>query len=177
LRRPRGRPRNAAGRFSFRGSRQTGSAMATTLYNAAFTALHDSDLVCDATRRMLGDRVSDLPVVDSDGKLVGMFKLDRLLAALLPKAALVGFGMDLSFVADTIEQLRDRMREIEANPVREFTVRAEHVVNPDTSPIEIVLLIYRGVNNLPVTDAASGRLIGMVSARDVLAALQGAGGV
>lgn len=150
--------------------------MPTNLYNASFPALHDSDLVRDATRRMLGDRVSDLPVVDSDGKLVGMFKLDRLLAGLLPKAALVGFGMDLSFVADTLEQLRERMREIEGNPVRDFTVRAEHIVNPDTSPIEIVLLIYRGANNVPVIDPASGRLVGMVSARDVLAALHGDGG-
>ncbi len=150
--------------------------MPITLYNASFTALHDSDLVSDATRRMLGDRVSDMPVVDSDGKLVGMFKLDRLLAALLPKAALVGFGMDLSFVADSLEQLRERMREIAVRPVREMCVRAEQVVHPDTSAIEIVLLIYRGVNNLPVTDAASGRLIGMVSARDVLAALQSDGG-
>jgi len=162
--------------FHSRGARHARIAMPQPLYNASFTALHDSDRVSDAMRRMLGDRVSDLPVVDSDGKLVGLFKLDRLLAALLPKAALVGFGMDLAFVADTLDQLRERMREVEENAVRDFTVRAEHVVHPDTSPIEIVLLIYRGVNNVPVVDPASGRLVGMVSARDVLAALHGDGG-
>ncbi len=150
--------------------------MANSLYNASFSLLHDSDLVSDATRRMLDDRVSDLPVVDGDGKLVGMFKLDRLLAGLLPKAALVGYGMDLAFITDTLEQLRDKMRQIETRPVREFTVRADHVVHPDTSPIEIVLLIYRGANSVPVVDPASGRLVGMVSARDVLAALHGEGG-
>jgi CBS-domain-containing membrane protein len=149
--------------------------MPDPLYNAAFAALHDSDLVSDAARRMLEDRVSDLPVVDDGGKLVGMFKLDRLLAGLLPKAALVGYGLDLAFVSDTLDQLRDRMRAIEARPVREFAVRADHVVQPDTPPIEIVLLIYRGANNVPVVDPASGRLVGMVSARDVLAALSAQG--
>jgi len=150
--------------------------MPNSLYNASFAALHDSDLVSDATRRMLADRVSDLPVVDSDDKLVGMFKLDRLLAGLLPKAALVGFAMDLSFLTDTLDDLQQKMREVETHPVREFTVRADHVVHPDTSPIEIVLLIYRGANNLPVVDPVSGRLVGMVAARDVLAALHGDGG-
>ena len=149
--------------------------MPTTLYNASFPKLNDTDLVTDATRRMLGDRVTDLPVIDSDGKLVGMFKLDSLLAALLPKAALVGFGMDLAFVTDTLEQLRDKMREIASHPVREFSVRADQVVHPDTPPIEIVLLIYRGANNVPVVDPASGRLVGMVAARDVLAALSDEG--
>ncbi len=80
---------------------------------------------------MLEDRVSDLPVVDAAGKLVGMFKLDRLLAVLLPKAALLDYGMpDLTFVSDTLDQLRERMREIEARSVREFVVKPDHVVHP-----------------------------------------------
>jgi CBS-domain-containing membrane protein len=149
--------------------------MPTPLCNTSYTALQDTDVVSDAMRRMLSDRVTDLPVVDGVGKLVGMFKLDRLLAELLPKAALVGYGMDLSFVTDTLDDLRERMRAIESSPVRDFFVPADHVVHPETSPIEIVLLIYRGANNVPVVDAASRRLVGMVSARDVLAALRGDG--
>jgi CBS-domain-containing membrane protein len=161
----------------FRGASETRIAMPATLYTASFAALKDTDTVTDATRQMLADRVSDLPVVDGDGKLVGIFKLDRLLAALLPKAALLGYGLDLSFVADTLEQLRDKMRDIESDPVTSFTVHPDHVVHPETTPIEIVLLIYRGANNVPVVDPSSGRLVGMVSARDVLAALHGEGAI
>ena len=146
--------------------------MPPTLYSTTFAALYDTDLVSHAMQRMLDDRVTDLPVVDGDGKLVGMLKLDRLLAGLLPKAALVGFGMDLAFVGDTMEHLRERMREIAAEPVRDFCVRADPVAHPDTPPLEIVLLIYRGAHSVPVVDRASGKLVGMVSARDVLAALQ-----
>jgi CBS-domain-containing membrane protein len=64
------------------------------------------------------------------------------------------------------------MRKLDPAKVREFTVTAEHVVHPDTSPVEVVLQLYRGANNLPVVEREGGKLVGMVSAREVLAALQ-----
>jgi CBS-domain-containing membrane protein len=145
-------------------------------FTQEFHALRDTDTVAEATRRMLEHRVSDLPIVDASGKLVGIFKLDRLLAGLLPSAALVGYGMpDLAFVSDDIDTLRRKMRKIDAAKVREFAVRPEHVVHPDTAPVEVVLQLYRGANNLPVVERETGRLVGMVSARDVLAALHAKG--
>ena len=146
------------------------------IHQSEFASLDDTDTVGEATRRMLADRVSDLPVVNGAGALLGMFTLHRLFGVMLPRAALMDYGMpDLSFVSDTIEQLRGRMREIENTPVSEFAVKPEHVVHPETSPLEIVLLLYKGANSLPVVDTASGRLVGMISARDVLAALQTTG--
>jgi CBS domain-containing protein len=146
------------------------------IFNPDFESLKDTDTVAEATRRMLENRVSDLPVVDAAGKLVGMFKLDRLLAGLLPAAALVGYGVpDLTFVTDGIEQLRAKMLEVDQARVGEFAVKPERVVHPDTAPVEIVLQLYRGANNLPVVERESGKLVGMVSARDVLGALHGKG--
>jgi CBS domain-containing protein len=146
------------------------------IYSTTFASLRDTDTVADATRRMLGDRVSDLPVVDASGALVGLFRLDRLYAALLPKAALLGDGLsDLAFVSDTLGQLREKMREIDHHPVREFTLMPEHVVHPDTTPMQIVLLLHQGANNIPVVAPDTGKLVGMISARDVLAALRAGG--
>ena len=146
------------------------------IYSTTFASLQDTDTVADATRRMLGDRVSDLPVVDASGALVGLFRLDRLYAALLPKAALIGDGLsDLAFVSDTLGQLREKMREIEHHAVREFTLMPAQVVHPDTTPLQIVLLLHQGANNIPVVAPETGKLVGMVSARDVLAALRGEG--
>ena len=146
------------------------------IYSTTFTSLLDTDTVAHATRRMLGDRVSDMPVVDASGALVGLFRLDGLYAALLPKAALLGDGLsDLAFVSDTLGQLRAKMREVERHPVREFTVMPEHVVHPDTTPVQIILLLHHGANSIPVVSPESGKLVGMVSARDVLAALSAEG--
>lgn len=146
------------------------------IYNTDFAALKDTDTVSEATCRMLADRVSDLPVVDGTGKLVGMLKLERLFAVLLPRAATMDYGMpDLSFVSDTVDQLRRRMHEIENTPVREYMVKPDHIVHPNTSPLEAVLLLYKGANAIPVVDPDSHQLVGMVAARDVLAALQDGG--
>jgi CBS-domain-containing membrane protein len=145
----------------------------TVIRNTSFRALKDSDSVGEAVQGMLDDRVSDLPVVDGEGRLIGLFKLDLLLASLLPKAALIGYGVpDLAFISDTVTQLRERMREIETEHVRHFAVKPDHVVRPDTSPMEVVMLLYKGANNVPVVDRETGKLVGMVDARDVLAALQ-----
>jgi len=146
------------------------------IYNTVFPSLRDTDTVAEATRRMLENQVSDLPVVDNAGRLLGMFKLERLFAELLPAAATLGDGVpDLAFMSDTIEQLRERMRQIEGAAVHQFLVDPEHVLHPDTSPFEAVLLLYKGTNAIPVVVAEGRELVGMVSARDVLAALQPAG--
>ena len=146
------------------------------IYKTDFSSLRDTDTVADATRRMLDDRVSDLPVVDASGAFVGMFKLDRLYAGLLPKAALLGEGMaDLAFLSDTLGQLREKMREIEHLPVRGFSVKPDRVVHPDTTPLQIILLLHHGANNIPVVAPETGKLAGMVSARDVLVALHEVG--
>ena len=143
------------------------------IYQTDFPRLKDADTVGAALQRMLDDRVYDLPVVNAKGKLVGMFKLDRVYATLLPKAALIGYGMpDLAFLSDTLGQLREKVREIEHHPVREYVVKPAHLAHPDTSPLEIVLLLHQGANNIPVVDREDGRLVGMVSARDLLTALQ-----
>lgn len=146
------------------------------IFTREFESLQDTDAIADAARRMLDHRVSDLPVVDRDGRLVGMLKLDRLLAGLLPAAALLGYGVpDLSFVTDDLESLRRKAKRIASAKVREYMVKPDPVVHPDTAPVEIVLHLYRGANNLPVVERDTGKLVGMVSARDVLAALQAKG--
>jgi CBS-domain-containing membrane protein len=142
------------------------------LYHTQFQSLRDGDTVALATKRMLDARVGDLPVVNDAGHLVGMFRLDTVLAHLLPKGALVGDGFeDLAFVSDNVGRLRERMHEIAARPVKDFLVQPAHIVHPDTSPVETILLLFRGQNNVPVVER-DGRLVGMASARDILAAIQ-----
>jgi len=143
------------------------------IYQTDFPRLAATDSVDVALRRMLDDSVSDLPVVDASGALVGMFKLEKLYAMLLPRAALLGHGMSgLTFVSDTLQELREKMRDIGDDPVLDYVIKADHVIHPDTPPLEIVLLLHNGVNNVPVVDKDSRRLVGMVSARDLLTALQ-----
>lgn len=144
----------------------------TTIYQTDFPRLATTETVGVALQRMLENRVTDLPVVDASGALLGMFKLDNLYTKLLPRAALIGKGFeDLSFVSETLDELREKMRDIEDDIVRDHVARVDDVVHPDTPPVEIVLLLHKGANNIPVVERESGRLVGMVSSRDLLTAL------
>jgi CBS domain-containing protein len=106
------------------------------IYRTDFPSLKGGDEVGEAMRRMLTNFVTDLPVVDDDGRLIGILKLERLLASLLPKGALIGFGMDdLSFVSDSLDHLRKQMQTVADTPVRQLMVKAEQVVHPDTSQV------------------------------------------
>jgi CBS-domain-containing membrane protein len=144
----------------------------STLYTTDYFALRCTDTVGTATSQMLQNRTTDLPVVDANGKFVGMFRIDHIFADLLPKAALIGYGMpDLGFLSSTLDDLRKHMQALENHSVQEYVLKPEQVVHPDTSPLEVVLLLYRGMNNVPVVDPASGMLVGLVSARELLSAL------
>jgi CBS domain-containing protein len=139
-----------------------------------FTFLRDTDTLEVAARTLLRiqHRVSNLPVVDAGGKLVGTLSVDRLVAALLPKAATVSSGLlDLGFVHDTLEHLREKMREVGGEPVARHMDREPPVLRLDTPLMEALLLIYRGENDLPVVDPESGSLLGIASALDILRAV------
>lgn len=142
-----------------------------------FVSLRDTDTIAKAARTLcdLQHRVSALPVTDADGKLIGIFTVDRLLKLLLPAAATVNSGLlDLSFVSDTLEHVREKMRSIAEHPVSRHLEQPPRAVHPDTPLMEVMLLLYRGENDLPVTDERSGKLLGIVSAIDILRAVQGA---
>jgi hypothetical protein len=69
---------------------------------------------------------------------------------------------------DTGDGLCGRMRTLFAGSMREYAIKPERVVHPDTAPVEIGLPC--GSDSLTVIARKDGRLAGMVSAREVLAA-------
>lgn len=141
------------------------------LYTTEFVMLRDTDTVRTAMTQMLQHRVTDLPVVDGRGKLLGMFALDSVLASILPKAALLGHGLpDLNFVNPTLEALRAHMHNVEHESVCNY-ITQEQTVGVDSSPLEVVLLLYRGARSVPVVSGT--KLVGMITTRDLLSALHG----
>lgn len=125
--------------------------------------------ISEATRTLLDSKLSALPVVDGSGRYLGIVSMDRLFALLLPKAVLVEGGLsDLSFLPDPMEILCERMREHGAESVRQALSADVPVVRPGTPLLEVILLLYRGENDIPVVDQESGQLLGMIAGADLL---------
>jgi CBS domain-containing membrane protein len=126
--------------------------------------LNQTDRLRDAAEIILTHHFRNVPVVDERGRYLGVISSNRLLASILPKAATMDEGMaDLSFVKDTVEDLRERWRETENLPVTQVMDTSLRTVAPDTSLAETLLALYQNRTSLPVVEQPSGRLVGIVS--------------
>jgi CBS domain-containing protein len=137
---------------------------ARLLMNDRPITLKRTDRLRDAAEIILTHHFRNVPVVDEQGRYLGVISSNRLLASILPKAATMDDGMaDLSFVKDTVEELRERWREAENRPVTEFIDDSLQTVPPEASLAETLLALYQNRTSLPVVEEDSGRLVGIVS--------------
>jgi CBS-domain-containing membrane protein len=123
--------------------------------------VNDSAPFKDVVRRMQEFRVSALPVVDDDGRLVGIVSEADLILKEDP---------ELDDVAHLFESRRHRSDRQKAagQVVRELMTAPVVSVDPDATLGEAARLMRRkSVKRLPVVDGA-GRILGILSRADLL---------
>lgn len=125
------------------------STCADILTEAVFT-LEPDETIDRAAGRMLRAHVSGCPVVDSENRVVGVLSEIDLLRALYPA----------------------HQGEIPTGTVREHMTPNPVALRPDTPAIEAAHFFFEyPLRRAPIVDDA-GRLIGLVSRRDVLRATE-----
>jgi CBS domain-containing protein len=131
--------------------------------------LGPDDTVEKAVELMIEHSVRNLPVVDGQGRLLGIFSTYRLLELLLPVAVTVFHGLtDLAFVEDSYDDVRERIRSLHGQRVRAvMRTKDFHSVRPDTPFIEGVLLLHKYRTRLPVVDE-NGKLVGIAAYKGYL---------
>ena len=101
--------------------------------------------VADAVRSMLNHRVGAVVVLDDERRVAGIFS-ER----------------------DLLRKLALNWRDPEATPVREVMTTSVELATGETGPGEaLVTMVDRHFRHLPIVDN-DGRLLGMLSIRDVL---------
>jgi len=116
----------------------------------------------------------ELPVVDDEGRLLGMFTAFHLIKLLLPESATVAGGLtNISFMSDSLSEINDRVQETQAHPVGD-NIDTENtlVVHPDTSLMETLLLLFQHRDHAAVVvDPSTNKVVGVVSINQVLTAI------
>ena len=136
--------------------------------------LSAKDTVSHGLRIMHEQHVRNLPVVDDDGRFLGLFGIRQLVHLLLPKAAQIEYGLtNLSFMPDDLGELYHRLQHVGQKPVAEFLAPAADVLSckPSTPMPEVLELLHRSITtSLPVivVEGSDNRVVGMVSSWDVL---------
>lgn len=115
------------------------------------TITQDMDIGA-AMRKMLRDKLNGVPVVDPEGRLCGILTEKDCLAALV----------------------RQAMEGVAGASVRDFMTASVDSITPDTPLLDITyLFLDRPFRKLPVVDS-DGRVVGQVSRRDILRAIDSA---
>lgn len=119
-------------------------------------------------------RLAALPVINEQGKFVGIIGVNGLLEMLLPKAVRSALAKSddtvqgLSFMDDNMDELRGRLANLSDATVGSLAKRDVPVIYPDSPVMEAVLLLLRGEDDVAMVERETHKFICMVSALDLL---------
>ncbi|MEA3303495.1 MAG: CBS domain-containing protein [Pseudomonadota bacterium] len=134
---------------------------------------HADERVRNALVKMCDKHIHNLPVMDSDGKFIGLFGLRNLLHALLPKAATISPALkSLVFLADNLEEVIESLQEVADQPVKNYLDRDHLILCRTDEPImEVIRKLHEAPTSLPVVllESDGAHLVGMISYWDILA--------
>ncbi|MDX1697525.1 MAG: CBS domain-containing protein [Thiohalobacterales bacterium] len=137
--------------------------------------LNPNDKVSTAAGYIMEYRYRTLPIVDFDGRFLGIFSVNCLLHHILPRAALMDKGLkSVHFVNDSLKDLHEHYRAIENEPVSICLKTEVTTVSPDTPLVETLLILHRTRASIPVVEPDTGKLAGMISYFDVGRAIRSA---
>lgn len=139
-------------------------------------AVREDDTIGDAALQIVQCNTVNLPVVDADGRFVGLFGLCDLLVLLVPRVAVIGSLLpNLRFLGDDESELHRKFSNVKASPVRRAVNREAVRVYPDTPMIELIRLFCRSHVTIPVVERGTERLVGMISYADAVRHVIGGG--
>lgn len=132
------------------------------------TTLKPGDTVECAAKYIMKHRYRNLPVVDDNSCYVGMFGVNCLLKLVIPKAVFYPRGLEnVSFIHESFEDLSDRFDEVKDQPISICINKEIKSVAPDTPLTELMLQLYNTRASIPVVEAGSCKLLGMISYWDI----------
>ena len=131
--------------------------------------------LAECLRAFVRNKVLAMPVVDDSGRYIGQFRKNLLIAAILPQVAVhdprfdrIAKMIDGGMLSETMEDVRERFSAIADKPVRRYLDTDTPVLRPDQPLVTAMFYLFHGRNFLPVVEPASGLLVGVISAWDIL---------
>ncbi len=117
--------------------------------------------------------IRSLPVVSSDGKLLGVFGLRHVLLKLLPNSVTMQDGVRrLDFILDAAPGIAKRLKKALPMKVEDVMDKNPTAVERDTSMWEAVRIMAVHGSPISVVDPKDGSFVGMISRQTLLKDLQ-----
>jgi CBS domain-containing protein len=127
--------------------------------------------ITHAAKLLLDSHVNGVPVVEKDGKLVGVLCQSDLIAQQkkIPIPSLFTF-LDGFIPLTSLKKIEKNIQKIAAITVRDAMTKNPIRVHPDTDIEEIAaLMVDKSFHTIPVED--NGKLVGIIGKEDILQTL------
>jgi CBS domain-containing protein len=139
------------------------SMKAKDVMRTTVITLHQSATYEDAGRLLYTRKISGVPVVDDDNKLVGMISEKDLFRVLYPFTG--SFHEHPEQYLDH-ERREDKIEEIKKNRIERFMSRDIIVISPEDPIMKVgAIMLARGIHRLPVMEG--DKIVGIISRRDI----------
>jgi CBS domain-containing protein len=124
--------------------------------------------VSEIARLMSQHRVSGLPVVDADDRVVGIVtELDMMVRNTHFELPQFIFIFDAMIPLETPGHYRERLENVLGTTAREIMSETAATITPDATIEELAeLMVDRRMNPIPVVE--DGRLVGIISRSDII---------
>ena len=116
--------------------------------------------------------IRSLPVVDNDGKYLGLVGLRHILKKLLPASVTMEDGLEnLDFIQDATPGIAKRLKRLYPMPVTEV-MDAEYItIEPDTATWEAVRVMALHGSPVPIVNEKTNKLDGLITRQSLLTEL------
>jgi CBS domain-containing protein len=147
-----------------------GSTLVRDVMTAEVSTLRPDEKVELAADVLAQKGVGSLPVVDGEGRLLGILRDDDLIAseARVHVPTFINFlGLGMAFPGE-MKHLEQELKKIAGARVADVMQIDPPTVSPDATLEDVATIMHdRGVNSLPVVDADNG-LVGIVARADIV---------
>ena len=147
-----------------------GSTLVRDVMSTPVVTLRPDDKVEHAADVLADKNVGSLPVVDADGKLLGVLRDDDLIAseARVHVPTFINFlGLGMPFPGE-MKHLEQELKKIAGATLRDVMQVDVPAVAPDATLEDVATIMHdRGVNSVPVLDA-DGKVVGIVARADIV---------
>jgi len=147
-----------------------GPTLVREVMSTPVSTLRPDDKVEQAADVLAAKDVGSLPVVDDDGKLLGILRDDDLIASesRVHVPTFINFlGLGMAFPGE-MKHLERELKKIAGATVRDVMQTDPPTVTPDATLEDVATIMHdRGVNSVPVVDT-DNKVVGIVARADVV---------
>lgn len=135
--------------------------------------VHPNDTVEKGINLFREKNIRSLPVVDDEGKLVGLFGLRHILIKLLPASATMEDGLtNLDFLMGAAPGIAKRLKKMKPILIKDVMEKEPIIVHQDGAMSEAVRMMAIHGSPLAIVQEDSHKFVGMISRQTLLEELE-----